>query len=149
MFIVSHKRSMPNRRHVIISTCDLVYWCINASVGLNVLTYWPLADVVVIFTRGQLWPSDIVIASVCVCVCMCVCVCQSSVCPDDNLSPAQTTITKFGPEVQNTLIKIPIVPYWGSLTLNVKVKLNQKCILALLRSLLILGLIDLDIQFHF
>ena len=27
--------------------------------------------------------------------------------------------------------------------------LDQKCILALLRSLLILGLIDLDLQFHF
>ena len=49
--------------------------------------------------------------SVCVCVCVYVCVCvrQSSVCPDDNLSPAQATITKFGPEVQNTLIKMPIV----------------------------------------
>ena len=44
-----------------------------------------------------------------VCVCMCVCVRQSSVCPDDNLSPAQAAITKFGPEVQNILIKIPIV----------------------------------------
>ena len=49
--------------------------------------------------------------SVCVCVRVCVCVCvrQSSVCPDDNLSPAQATITKCGPQVQNTLIKIPIV----------------------------------------
>ena len=54
-------------------------------------------------TRGQFWPSGIVIA------CVCVCVRQSSVCPDDNLSPAQATITKFGPEVQNTLTKIPIV----------------------------------------
>ena len=44
-----------------------------------------------------------------VCVCVCVCVHQSSVCLDDNLSPAQATITKFGPEVQNTLVKIPIV----------------------------------------
>ena len=31
-----------------------------------------------IFTRGQFWPSGIVVACVCVCVCMCVCV---SVCP--------------------------------------------------------------------
>ena len=64
-----------------------------------------------IFTRGQLWPSGIVVACVCLCVCVCVYVCvrQSSGCPDDNLSPAQATITKFGPEVQNTLIKIPIV----------------------------------------
>ena len=29
--------------------------------------------------------------------------------PDNNLSPAQGTITKIGPEVQNTLVKIPIV----------------------------------------
>ena len=42
-------------------------------------------------------------------VCVCVCVRQSSVCPDDNLSPAQATITKIRPEVQNTLVKIPIV----------------------------------------
>ena len=62
-----------------------------------------------VFTRGQLWPSGIVIACVCLCVCMCVCVRQSSVCPDDNLSPAQDTITKIGPEVQNILVKIPIV----------------------------------------
>ena len=26
-----------------------------------------------IFTRGQFWPSGIVVASVCVCVCLCVC----------------------------------------------------------------------------
>ena len=67
------------------------------------LTHWPLGDFVVIFTRGQLWPSGIVIA------CVCLCVRQSSVCPDDNLSPAQATITKIGPEVQNTLVKIPII----------------------------------------
>ena len=44
-----------------------------------------------------------------VCVCVCVCVRQSLDCPDDNLSPAQATITKIGPEVQNTLVKIPIL----------------------------------------
>ena len=42
-------------------------------------------------------------------VCVYVCVRQSSVCPDDNLSPTQATITKIGPEVQKTLVKIPIV----------------------------------------
>ena len=26
-----------------------------------------------LFTRGQFWPSGIVVACVCVCVCMCVC----------------------------------------------------------------------------
>ena len=147
--------------------------CYDANV---ISLYWLL----VIFTRGQLWPSGIVVACVCLCVCVYVCVCvrQSSVCPDDNLSPAQATITKFGPEVQNTLIKIPIVfgvhwpwpsrlnwtlkskftPFWACefvRTINqYQMKwgfpnLDQKCILVLLRSLLILGLIDLDLHFHF
>ena len=67
----------------------------------------------VIFTRGQFWPSGIVIAcvcgSVCPCVCMCVCVYQSRACPHDNSSPIQARITKFGPEMQNTLVWVPIV----------------------------------------
>ena len=60
-----------------------------------------------IFTRGQFWPPGIVVA--CVCVCVCVCVYQSLACPDDNSSPVQARITKFGPEKQNTLVKFPIV----------------------------------------
>ena len=53
-------------------------------------------------------------ASVCVCVCVSVClsVCQSRVCPRDNSSPVQTRITKFGAQMQNTLVKVPIV-LWG------------------------------------
>ena len=43
------------------------------------------------------------------CRCLCVCVYQSLTCPHDNSSPVQARITKFGPEKQNTLIKIPIV----------------------------------------
>ena len=41
-----------------------------------------------LITRGQFWPSGIVVACVCVCVCMCVCLCvrQSRVCPRDNSS---------------------------------------------------------------
>ena len=38
-----------------------------------------------------------------------VCVYQSLACPHDNSSPVQARITKFGPEKQNTLVKIPIV----------------------------------------
>ena len=66
-------------------------------------------------------------ASVCVCVCVCVFVCvrPSSVYWDDNLSPAQATIAKIGPEVQNTLVKNPN-SLWGSWTLIFKVKLNLK-----------------------
>ena len=67
-----------------------------------------------IFTRGRFWPSGIVVACVCVCVCLYVClsVCQSRVCPRDNSSPVQARITKFGAQMQNTLVKILIV-LWG------------------------------------
>ena len=44
-----------------------------------------------------------------VCVSVCLSVCQSRVCPRDNSSPVQPRITKFGPEVRKTLVKIPIV----------------------------------------
>ena len=45
----------------------------------------------------------------CVCLSVCLCLYQSwgSLC--DSSSPIQAKITKFGPEVQNTLVKIPIV----------------------------------------
>ena len=44
-----------------------------------------------------------------VCVCVCMCVYQSRACPLDNSSPSQAGITKFGPEMQNTLVWVPIV----------------------------------------
>ena len=53
-------------------------------------------------TRGQLWLLCNVVT------CVCVCARQSQVCPSDKLSPVQARITKFGSEVQNTLVKIPI-----------------------------------------
>ena len=40
---------------------------------------------------------------------LCVCVYQSRACPHDNSSPIQARITKFGPEMQNTLVWVPIV----------------------------------------
>ena len=63
----------------------------------------------------QFWPSGIVVACVCVCVCVCVClsvclsVCQSLACPGDNSGPVQARIAKFGPKMQKTLVKVPIV----------------------------------------
>ena len=66
-----------------------------------------------VFTRGQFWPSGIVVACVCVSVCPCVsmsvCVCQSRACPHDNSPLVQATITKFGTKVQKTLVKVSIV----------------------------------------
>ena len=42
-------------------------------------------------------------------VCVCVCVYQSLACPGDNSTLIQARITKFGPEMQNTLVWVPIV----------------------------------------
>ena len=45
-------------------------------------------------------------------------VCQSLACPRDNSGSVQARITKFGPKVQNYLVKVPIVlwsnPSWPS-----------------------------------
>ena len=95
------------------------WWLTHALLGAiqlaasrsNMITYLQLQRDTnkfhIVFTRGQFWPSGIVVASVCLSVCLCVR--QSLACPRDNLSPVQARITKFGPEEQNTLVKIPIV----------------------------------------
>ena len=36
-------------------------------------------------------------------------------CPDHNSSPTQARITKFGPEVQNTFVNIPIATHGGNI----------------------------------
>ena len=129
------------------------------------------------FTRGQCWPSGIVVACVCLCVLVCVCInyllvraitrglfklgspnldlrCKRPwlrsllfltskskltpfwACPRNNVTPVQARTTKFGPDVENTLVKIPIVLEvdWAW---HVKLSLCSKsCIFA---SLLCLG----------
>ena len=55
------------------------------------------------------YPRPVLASGYCRCLCLCVCVYQSLACPDDNSSPVQARITKFGPEKQNTLVKFPIV----------------------------------------
>ena len=45
--------------------------------------------------------------SPCVHVAVCLCVYQSRACPHDNSPLVEAKITKFGVEVQNTLIKCP------------------------------------------
>ena len=70
-----------------------------------------------LFIWGQFWPPDIVVASVCLSVRPPVC--HSRACPCDmiheNLWPVPTGITKFGPGVPNTSVKIPVV--WGLIDL--------------------------------
>ena len=53
----------------------------------------------IIFTRGQFWPSGIVVAYVCPCGR------QSQACPCNNLSLVPARITKFEPDVQNILVR--------------------------------------------
>ena len=79
-----------------------------------------------VFTRGQFWPPGIVVA------CVCPCGRQSPACPRDNISPYQPRITKFEPDVENTLVKIPIVlrDDWlsrSNLTLKSKFALFWAC----------------------
>ena len=124
--------------------------------------YWPifvrhsnwydaLIQLAPLFTRGQFWPSGIVIACICVSVRVSVCVYQSLACPHDNSSAAQPRITKFGTETW----KSNFTSFWARPHDNLSpVKLespnwDQKCILVWLRSILILGAINLQLQYHF
>ena len=45
-------------------------------------------------------------------VCPCPCECQHRACPRHDSSPIHARITKLGPEVQNTLVNIPIFFYF-------------------------------------
>ena len=123
----------------------------------NVSYVWATAFI----TRGQFWAFGY-----CRCLRLCVLVCINH---ELIHTITQARITKFGPEVQNTLIKIPIFYLFiyfffggGGLTLTFKNQilryfevvcarslqwfmlespnLDQKCLLLRLRSLLILCL---------
>ena len=162
-------------------------WTYNWQAKFWIVSSWMVhfrkcthAFVNTIFTRGQFWPSGIVVACVCLCVCMCVCVCVSVnhelvwaiihqpfklglpnldqrckrpwlrnllflaqltltfkvklnfkvkiypilsmwVCPCDKSPPIEVSISKFGPKMHISTVKVPID----------------------------FGLIDLDLQFHF
>ena len=63
-----------------------------------------------IFTRGQFCLRVLSLpAWLCTRVCVCLSVCQSLACSCDNSGPVQARITKFGPKMQKTLFKVPIV----------------------------------------
>ena len=80
------------------------------------------------FTRGQFWPSGIAVA------CVCPYGRQSRACPRDNLSLVPARITKFESDMQNILVKIPIVlgvdwpwPSRSNLTWKSKLTLFWAC----------------------
>ena len=107
-----------------------------------------------------------------VCVSVCLSVCQSLVCPSDNSGHVSARITKFGPNMQNTLVRVPIVLWtdrpWlqGQIQLEIpnllhfelvcniphhsfkpgSSNLNQRCKIHWLRSRLFCGAIDLDLR---
>ena len=107
---------------VSLTTDDKILW-------EPVLYYWGggywvnffCCIIFLIFTRGQLWPSGIVVACVCLCVCVCMCVCVSV------NHQFVRTITCHPLKLQSP-------------------NLDQKCKRPWLRSLLFLGFIDLDLQ---
>ena len=125
-----------------------------------------------LFTRGQFWPSGIVVACVCVCVCLSVnhqlvraITDQPFKLESPNLDqrckrPWLRSLLFFGTidlELQGQIeLKSQNLPHFELVRAkshhqlkSVFPNLGQKCILALLRSLLILGWIDLDVLFHF
>ena len=80
---------------------------------------------------------------------------RHQVCPCNNSSPVQARITKFGPKMQNTLIKVPIVlrgnqPWPSRSNLRSKSKFtpfwDQRCKIHWLSSLLCWEATDLDLQ---
>ena len=61
--------------------------------------------------------------SMCVYVCVSVCV-SITCCPRNNSGPLQARITKFGPKLQKTLFKVPIV--WGAIDLDLQGQIQPK-----------------------
>ena len=81
--------------------------------------YWILNPLTVGKTSSSLkynlevyfYPRPVLAFGYCRCLRLCLCqsVCQSLACPHDISRPVQARITKFGPKVQNNLVKVPIV----------------------------------------
>ena len=124
------------------------------------------------FTRGQFWPSGIVVACVCVCVCLSVnhqlvraVTHQRFKLEPPNLDqrckrPWLRSLLFFGAidrELQGHIeLKCQNLPHFELVRAishhqlkSIFPNFGQKCILALIRSLLIWSWIDLDVLFYF
>ena len=95
--------------------CGAIQWAYSLAAILARSTWHPQSNLIdgqsvidlnrslaCIFSRSRFWPSGIA----CVCVSVRVCAYQSLACPHDNSSAVQARVTKFGTEVQNTLVII-------------------------------------------
>ena len=147
----------------------IFWWCLLKRIPtwLDLLKY---LFIIPVFTRGQFWPSGIVVA--CVCVCLSVnhqlvraITHQPFKLESPNLDqrwkrPWLRSLLFCGTidlELQGQIeLKSQNLPHFELVRAkshhqlkSVFPNLGQKCILALLRSLLILGWIDLDVLFHF
>ena len=130
-----------NRSYTHETLCTAINDCILISIWKYDLTSWVCLLMLRQlrnnyshqFIKLHIWqvynfyPRPVLASGYCRCLCLCVCVYQSLACPDDNSSPVQARITKFGPEKQNTLVKFPIVlggnwpwPSRSNLTSNLK-----------------------------
>ena len=88
-----------------------------------------------------------------VCMCVRLCMHQSCACPRDNSSPIQARITKGKRPWSRSLLFCGAIDldFQGQIELQSQnlPHFEHKCILALFRSLPILGLIEIDLQFNF
>ena len=152
--------SSPLFMHSYMMQKSMPSWYLDISVGS------------VFITRGQLWPSGIVVACVCVCVCLSVnhqlvraITNQLFKLESPNLDqrckrPWLRSLLFLGAidlELQGQIeLKSQNLPHFELIRAishhqlkSLFPNFGQKCILALLKSLLNLGWIDLDVLFHF
>ena len=112
----------------------MITWLDWTIYGYRCLLFKRLLD---LYTHSiTFYPWSVLASGYCRCPCPSVCPSvHHQVCPHDNSWTVQASITKFGPEVQNNLVKILASP-----------NLDQRCKTIWLRSLLFYGTIDFQGQ---
>ena len=94
MFLFLHKIWLVVLYNLIACITIMMFWCI---VSIN---HYPRSVLAFGYCRCL---------RLCVCVSVCLSVCQSLACLHDNSGPVQGRIAKFGPTMQKTLVKVPLV----------------------------------------
>ena len=137
MFVQSHAQTVLLSStifyHITCFKCDLCRVCSEFLKSVEWIRYnVPIKSINQHISFGRFYPRPVLAFGYCrclrLCVCVCLSVCQSRVCPRDNSSPVQARITKFGAQIQNTLVKVPIV-LWGDRPWPSRSNLTWKSIL--------------------